>query len=176
MLRQLGCDLSCVRPSNVSSKMSRGARHSLSMSQRGLFRLVHLPPDLAMQLKDSVEEAFQSLGGATAELILHYARRRHHVDMSKLPDGIEELDKALGEILGTGRRMVVNHCSEILTRRLGQEVRAKSDKLSDVFRQVAKIYQKRAAVQEDETTMFGSDEKSEDSTLLGNAVEGILRD
>ena len=52
------------------------------MSQRGLFRLVHLPPDLAMQLKDSVEEAFQSLGGATAELILHYARRRHHVDMN----------------------------------------------------------------------------------------------
>jgi hypothetical protein len=146
------------------------------MSQRGLFRLVHLPPDLAMQLKDSVEEAFQSLGSATAELILHYARRRHHVDMSKLPDGIEELDKALGEILGTGRRMVVNHCSEILTRRLGKEVRAKSDKLSDVFRQVAKIYQKRAAVQEDETTIFGSEEKSEDSMLLGNAVEGILRD
>jgi hypothetical protein len=129
-----------------------------------------------MQLKDSVEEAFQSLGSATAELILHYARRRHHVDMSKLPDGIEELDKALGEILGTGRRMVVNHCSEILTRRLGKEVRAKSDKLSDVFRQVAKIYQKRAAVQEDETTIFGSEEKSEDSMLLGNAVEGILRD
>jgi hypothetical protein len=129
-----------------------------------------------MQLKDSVEEAFQSLGSATAELILHYARRRHHVDMSKLPEGIEELDKALGEILGTGRRMVVNHCSEILTRRLGKEVRAKSDKLSDVFRQVAKIYQKRAAVQEDETTIFGSEEKSEDSMLLGNAVEGILRD
>ena len=146
------------------------------MSQRGLFRLVHLPPDLAMQLKDSVEEAFQSLGSATAELILHYARRRHQVDMSKLPDGIEELDKALGEILGTGRRMVVNHCSEILTRRLGKEVRAKSDKLSDVFRQVAKIYQKRAAVQEDETTIFGREEKSGDSMLQGNAVEGILRD
>jgi hypothetical protein len=129
-----------------------------------------------MQLKDSVEEAFQSLGGATAELILHYARRRHHVDMSKLPDGIEELDKALGEILGTGRRMVVNHCSEILTRRLGKEVRAKSDKLSDVFRQVAKIYQKRAAAQEDETTIFGGAEKTDDSVLQGNAVEGILRD
>ena len=146
------------------------------MSQRGLFRLVHLPPDLATQLKDSVEEAFQSLGGATAELILHYARRRHHVDMSKLPDGIEELDKALGEILGTGRRMVVNHCSEILTRRLGKEVRAKSDKLSDVFRQVAKIYQKRAAVQEDETTIFGKEERSDDSLLQDNSVEGILRD
>ena len=146
------------------------------MSQRGLFRLVHLPPDLAAQLKDSVEEAFQSLGGATAELILHYARRRHHVDMNKLPDGIEELDKALGEILGTGRRMVVNHCSEILTRRLGKEVRAKSDKLSDVFRQVAKIYQQRAAVQEDETTLFGSTEKTDDSVLQGNTVEGILRD
>jgi hypothetical protein len=129
-----------------------------------------------MQLKDSVEEAFQSLGSATAELILHYARRRHHVDMSKLPDGIEELDKALGEILGAGRRMVVNHCSEILTRRLGKEVRAKSDKLSDVFRQVAKIYQKRASVQEDETTIFGREEKSEDSLLQGNTVEGILRD
>ena len=146
------------------------------MSQRGLFRLVHLPPDLATQLKDSVEEAFQSLGGATAELILHYARRRHHVDMSKLPDGIEELDKALGEILGTGRRMVVNHCSEILTRRLGKEVRPRSDKLSDVFRLVAKIYQKRAAVQEDETTIFGKEEKSEGSLLQDNSVEGILRD
>jgi hypothetical protein len=148
----------------------------MSMSQRGLFRLVHLPPDLATQLKDSVEEAFQSLGSTTAELILHYARRRHHVDMNKLPDGIEELDKALGEILGTGRKMVVNHCSEILTRRLGKEVRAKSDKLSDVFRQVAKIYQKRAVVQEDETTIFGKSENSDDSLLQGNAVEGILRD
>src|SRR5712692_1542816 len=127
------------------------------MSQRGLFRLVHLPPDLAMQLKDSVEEAFQSLGSATAELILHYARRRHQVDMSKLPDGIEELDKALGEILGTGRRMVVNHCSEILTRRLGKEVRAKSDNLTDVFRHVTKIYHKRAAVQQDDTTIFWSE-------------------
>ena len=146
------------------------------MSQRGLFRLVHLPPDLATQLKDSVEEAFQSLGGATAELILHYARRRHHVDMNKLPDGIEELDKALGEILGTGRRMVVNHCAEILTRRLGKEVRARSDKLSDVFRQVAKIYQKRAAVKEDETTIFGNAEQSDDSLMQGNFVEGILRD
>src|SRR5712692_127570 len=146
------------------------------MSDKSLFRLVHLPPELAKQLKDSVEEAFQGLGGATAELILHYARRRHHVDMSKLPDGIEELDKALKEILGTGRRMVVNHCAEILTRRLGKEVETKTDKLSDVFRQVAKIYQKRAAVQEDETTIFGREEKSEDSLLQGNTVEGILRD
>jgi hypothetical protein len=146
------------------------------MSQRGLFRLVHLPPDLARQLKDSVEEAFQALGDTTAELILHYARRRHHVDVNKLPDGIEELDNALSEILGTGRRMVVNHCAEILTRRLGKEIRPKSDKLSDIFRQVAKIYQKRAAVQEDETTIFGKAEKSEDSLMQGNVVEGILRD
>src|SRR2546427_10021400 len=148
------------RPSNVSCKMNRGASSVLSMSQRGLFRLVHLPPDLAMQLKDSVEEAFQSLGGATAELILHYARRRHHVDMNKLPDGIEELDKALGEILGTGRRMVVNHCSEILTRRLGKEVRPKSDKLSDIFRQIVKTYQKRASFHDDATTPFKNAEKS----------------
>ncbi|OLB72403.1 hypothetical protein AUI06_01505 [archaeon 13_2_20CM_2_52_21] len=137
---------------------------------------MHLPPDLARQLKDSVEEAFQGLGGATAELILHYARRRHHVDMNKLPDGIEELDNALSEILGTGRRMVVNHCAEILTRRIGKEIRPKSDKLSDVFRQVAKIYQKRASTQEDETTIFERAEKSEDSLLQGNVVEGILRD
>jgi hypothetical protein len=146
------------------------------MSQRGLFRLVHLPPDLARQLKDSVEEAFQGLGGATAELILHYARRRHGVDMNKLPDGIEELDNALNEILGTGRRMVVNHCAEILTRSLGKEIRAKSDKLSDIFRQVARIYQKRASIQEDEITIFRKEESSEDTLLQGNDVEGILRD
>src|SRR5213595_3280446 len=77
------------------------------MSERNLFRLVHLPPDLAKQLRDSVDEAFQSLGGATAELILHYARRRHNVDMKELPLGIDELDNALKEILGSGRKMVV---------------------------------------------------------------------
>src|SRR2546422_9244208 len=121
------------------------------MSQRGLFRLVHLPPDLAKQLKDSVEEAFQGLGGATAELILHYARRRHHVDMNKLPDGIEELDNALSEILGTGRRMVVNHCAEILTRQLGKEIRPKSDRLSDVLRQSAKTTKKEAPPKEMKT-------------------------
>ena len=64
------------------------------MSERNLFRLVHLPPDLAKQLRDSVDEAFQSLGGATAELILHYARRRHNVDVKELPLGIDELDNA----------------------------------------------------------------------------------
>src|SRR5260370_16403138 len=103
------------------------------MSERGLFRLVHLPPDLAMQLKDSVEEAFQGLGGATAELILHYARRRHHVDMNKLPDGIEELDNALGEILGAGRRMGLNPCAEIRFRRCGKEIRPKANKIPHVF-------------------------------------------
>jgi len=72
--------------------------------------------------------------------------------------------------------MVVNHCSEILTRRLGKEIRPKSDKLSDIFRQVAKIYQKRGSVQVDETTIFEKAEKSEDSLLQGNVVEGILRD
>ena len=115
------------------------------MSNRGLFRFVHLPPDLAKQLRDSVDEAFQSLGGATAELILHYARQRHHADLKKLPEGIEEFDNALKEILGTGRRMVVNHCAAVLSRRLGKDVRARTDKLSDVFRQVMKIYPRLAA-------------------------------
>src|SRR5215470_13093302 len=100
------------------------------MSDRSnLFRLVHLPPDLARQLRDSVDEAFQSLGGATAELILHYARRRHNVDMKELPAGIDELDSALKEILGSGRRMVVNHCAEILSRRLGKDINVKTEKL-----------------------------------------------
>ena len=115
------------------------------MSNRGLFRLVHLPPDLAKQLRDSVDEAFQSLGGATAELLLHYARQRHQADLKKLPEGIEEFDNALKEILGTGRRMVVNHCAAVLSRRLGKDVRARTDKLSDVFRQVMKIYPRLAA-------------------------------
>src|SRR5436853_6580619 len=107
------------------------------MSQRGLFRLVQLPPDLAMQLKDSVEEAFQSLGGATAELLLHYARRRHHVDMNKLPDGVEELDNGLDEILGTRRRMGLNHCPEILARRVGKGVRSKSENIEGIHPKVA---------------------------------------
>ncbi|HZY94278.1 MAG TPA: hypothetical protein VFE98_05370 [Candidatus Bathyarchaeia archaeon] len=145
------------------------------MSDKSLLRLVHLPPDLAKQLKDSVEEAFQGLGSATAELILHYARRRHHVDMNKLPDGIEELDNALKEILGTGRKMVVNHCAEILTRRLGKEVETKTDRLSDIFRQVVKIYQKRALNEKHEAYLTGRVDSAETS-LEGNFVEGLLRD
>ncbi len=146
------------------------------MSPRSLFRLVHLPPDLAKQLKDSVEEAFQGLGGATAELILHYARRRHHVEMNKLPDGIEELDKALKEVLGTGRKMVVNHCAEILTRRLGKEVVAKTDKLSDIFRQVVKIYQKRALSEKSDAYLTGKAEGPGETSMESNFVEGLLRE
>src|SRR5213594_1653212 len=110
------------------------------MPSRSLFRLFHVPPDLAAQLRESVDEDFQSLGGTTAELLLHYARRRHHVNMKDLPRGIDELDKALKEMLGSGRRIVVNQCAEILSRRLGKDIHARTDKLSDVFRQVLKVY------------------------------------
>jgi len=141
------------------------------MSDRNLFRLVHLPPDLAKQLRESVDEAFQSLGGATAELILHYARRRHNVDMKELPAGIDELDNALKEILGTGRKMVVNHCAEILSRKLGKEVRVKSEKLSDIFRQVAKIYKRRAATGDSPATLFGDTESVEETVVSPNVIE-----
>jgi hypothetical protein len=141
------------------------------MSDQNLFRLVHLPPDLARQLRDSVDEAFQGLGTATAELILHYARRRHNVDMKELPVGIDELDNALKEILGTGRRMVVNHCAEILSRRLGKDVRAKSEKLSDIFRQVAKIYQRRAATGDSPATLFGDAESVEETVISHNVID-----
>jgi hypothetical protein len=141
------------------------------MSDQNLFRLVHLPPDLARQLRDSVDEAFQSLGTATAELILHYSRRRHNVDMKELPVGIDELDNALKEILGTGRRMVVNHCAEILSRRLGKDVRTKSEKLSDIFRQVAKIYQRRAATGDSPATLFGDAESVEETVISHNVID-----
>src|SRR2546429_6368666 len=131
------------------------------MFNRNLLLCVRLSPDLAKQLRESVDEAFQSLGGATAELILHYARRRHNVDVKELPLGIDELDNALKEILGTGRKMVVNHCAEILSRRLGKDIVAKSEKLSDVLKQVVKIYQRRAATGASSTTLFGAIETVE---------------
>ena len=139
----------------------------MSSDRSNLFRLVHLPPDLAQQLRDSVEEAFQGLGGATAELILHYARRSHNVNVKELPIGIDELDNALKEVLGPGRRMVVNHCAEILARRLGKDVKVKTEKLADVFRQVVKIYATRTPEKENNTTLFG-DAQTE---LPGNYVE-----
>ncbi len=118
-----------------------------------------------------MDEAFQSLGGATAELILHYARRRHNVDMKELPLGIDELDNALKEILGSGRKMVVNHCAEILSRRLGKDIRAKSEKLSDIFKQVAKIYQRRAATGDSPTTLFGDMESVEETIVSNNVID-----
>jgi hypothetical protein len=143
----------------------------MTLPDQNLFRLVHLPPDLAKQLRDSVDEAFQSLGGATAELILHYARRRHNVNVKELPLGIDELDNALKEILGSGRRLVVNHCAEILSRRLGKDIRPKSEKLSDIFRQVAKIYQKRAATGDSPATLFGDVESVEETIISHNIID-----
>jgi hypothetical protein len=141
------------------------------MSNSGLYKFVHLPPDLAQQLKDSVEEAFQGLGGATAELILHYARRRHGVEMNKLPQGIEELDKALNEILGPGRKMVVNHCASILSRRLGKDIYVKTEKLSDIFKQVTKIYQKRARTGDSPASLMGDTESVEETVISHNVIE-----
>lgn len=132
---------------------------------------MHLPPDLARQLRDSVDEAFQSLGGATAELILHYARKRHNVNVKELPVGIDELDNALKEILGTGRRMVVNHCAEILSRRLGKDINVKSEKLSDIFKQVSKIYQRRAATGDSPATLFGDVESVEETVISNNTID-----
>jgi hypothetical protein len=136
------------------------------MPSRNFFRLVHLPPDLGAQLRESVDEAFQSLGGATAELLLHYARQRHHVDMKDLPRGIDELDKALKEMLGTGRRLVVNHCAEILSRRIGKDIQARTDKLSDVFRQVLKVYRSKPSKPEEEVTSLMGDFENEEESLL----------
>jgi hypothetical protein len=141
------------------------------MSNSGLYKFVHLPPDLAQQLKDSVEEAFQGLGGATAELILHYARRRHGVEMNKLPQGIEELDKALNEILGPGRKMVVNHCASILSRRLGKDIYVKTEKLSDIFKQVTRIYQKRARTGDSPASLMGDTESVEETVISHNVIE-----
>ena len=141
------------------------------MSDRSLFRLVHLPPDLAKHLRDSVQEAFQSLGGATAELILHYARTRHKVNLKQLPEGIEELDGALSEILGSGRKMVVNHCAEILSRRLGKDIRVKTDKLSDIFRQVARIYEDRANTADSSPSLMGPIEGVESTLVQDTTID-----
>lgn len=98
-------------------------------------------------------------------MILHYARTRHSVDLKELPLGIEELDNALKEILGTGRRMVVNHCAEILSRGLGKDIRPKTEKLSDMFQQVARIYPKRAATGDAPSSLFADIESVEDTVV-----------
>ncbi len=153
-------------------RLARSARTPPAMPSRNLIKLVHLPPDLARHLRSAVDEAFQSLGGATAELILHYARRRHKVYLKGLPQGIEELDEALKEILGTGRRMLVNHCAEVLSRRLGREVRARTDKLSDLFRQVMKIYPRLSSSAGANISSLLGDIENPDRTLLpDNLVE-----
>jgi hypothetical protein len=116
------------------------------MSNPDILRLVKLPPDLASELKGAVEEAFKSLGNEAAVLIAYYARSRHNIAFNDLPVGIEELDNALAEILGPARRMVVNQCAEILNKRLGVETPVRTEKLSDLFRQVAKQYQQTTRI------------------------------
>lgn len=115
------------------------------MSNPDLLRLVKLPPDLARELKGAVEEAFKSIGNEAAVLIAYYARSRHNVAFNELPIGVEELDSALGEIFGPARRMVVNQCAEILNKRLGVQLTPRTEKLSDLFRQVEKQYQQTSS-------------------------------
>lgn len=112
------------------------------MSNPNILWPVRLPSDLANQLKGAVDEALKSLGNEAAVLIAYYARSRHNVAFNELPIGIEELDNALAEILGPARRMVVNQCAGILNKRLGVELPAGTEKLSDLFRQVEKQYQR----------------------------------
>lgn len=150
------------------NKIRRKHSIRLALARRDLFRLVHVPPDMAHQIRESVEEAFQSLGGATAELLLHYARERHHVSMSKLPEGIEDLDKSLKEVLGAGRRIVVNNCAEILSRKLGKDIIAKTDKLSDIFKQVLTVYRKKPKTREQEIPSLLGDPEGLSESLLGD--------
>ncbi len=110
------------------------------MSGSNNLPLIKLPTDLANQLKGAVEEAFKSLGNEAAVLITYYARARHNVTFNELPVGIEDLDKALAEILGPAQKMVVNQCAGILNKKLGVEISPRTEKLSDVFRQVEKMY------------------------------------
>ena len=109
------------------------------MSASRALPLVKLPADLANQLKVAVDEALKSFGNEAAVLIAYYARSRHDVAVNELPVGVEELDKALAEVLGPARKMVVNQCAGILNKRLGVEIPAKTEKLSDLFRQVEKL-------------------------------------
>ena len=117
------------------------------MSNPELLRLVKLPPDLANHLKDAVEEALKSFGNEAAVLIAYYARARHNVTFDELPAGIEELDSALAEILGPARRMVINQCAGILNKKLGVEIPAKAEKLSELFRQVEKTYRQTSSAE-----------------------------
>ena len=83
----------------------------------------------------------------------------------------EELDNALKEILGTGRLTVVNHCAGILSRRLGKDIRPKTEKLSDMFQQVAKVYQKRAATGDAPASLFGDIESVEETVVSHGSID-----
>jgi len=92
--------------------------------------------------------------------------------MKDLPQGIDELDKALKEMLGTGRRLVVDQCAEILSRRLGKNIQARTDRLSDVFRQVLKVYRARPSKAEEEvTSLMGDFENQEESLISQTEIE-----
>jgi len=92
--------------------------------------------------------------------------------MKDLPRGIDELDKALKEMLGTGRRLVVDQCAEILSRRLGKNIQARTDRLSDVFRQVLKVYRVKASKPEEEvTSLMGDFENQEESLISQTEIE-----
>ncbi len=125
------------------SRMIGKLFRTISMSKPGVLPLVKLPTHLVDQLKGAVEEAFRSLGNEAAVLIMYYARSRFNVAFNEPPVGVEDLDQALAEILGPARRMVVTQCAGLLNQRLGVQVPTKTEKLSDLFRQVEKLYQQQ---------------------------------
>jgi hypothetical protein len=137
------------------------------MSSANQIRQVQLPPQVASQLRGAVEEALKSLGNEAAVLIMYYAKSRHEVEFDDLPSGVEELDGALTEVLGGARRMVVNQCAGILSKRLGIEVAARTEKLSDIFRQVSRLYQDKMTSQNTDLLHVDLDDAEETTVSYG---------
>jgi len=86
--------------------------------------------------------------------------------MSKLPEGIDDLDRSLKEVLGSGRRIVVNNCAEILSRKLGKDIVARTDKLSDIFKQVLNVYRNKPRQREREIPSLLGDPEGLSESLL----------
>ncbi len=120
---------------------------------------VRLRPDPGQELLGSIEETLQDFGASTAQLILHQVNLRSGSSLREVLLAIEDLDTVLNTVLGTGRRIVLNHCAKTLSRRLGIGIKVETDKLADLAWQAMRIW-RQSSIQREQTLSLSDDDST----------------
>ena len=89
--------------------------------------------DVCRLVRESFDEALNTLGISVASAIYYAALKQHSVRLVDIPQKAELFDKTLKQLLGRGSGDLVARCARILARRLGWDSTSSPNTLSELF-------------------------------------------